>query len=134
MKEEKLIRTFEGSKATRDLDDGKLDFEAFFSPIVLKAFAEYMHKNRFLADGTVRDGDNWQGLFGEEHQSVCMKSLTRHFMDLWLLHRGFAAREGIEDALAGIMFNTMAIWFKILKDEEENEKFVYLDDVFEELE
>ena len=78
-----------------------------------------MHKNRFMKDGTVRDSDNWQGLFGDKHQAVCMKSLTRHFMDLWLLHRGHEAREDIDSALAGIMFNTMAIWYKILKDREQ---------------
>ena len=105
--------------ATRDADNDKLDYEAFFSPIVLKAFAEYMHKNRFQKDGSVRTGDNWQKGFGEEHLSVCMKSGTRHFMDWWLLHRGYDARENIDDALAGIMFNVMAYWFKILKDRGE---------------
>lgn len=116
-----MIREFKGSKATRDTDEDKLDVEGFISPLVLEAYAKYMHKNRFMKDGTVRDSDNWQGLFGDKHQAVCMQSLTRHFMDLWLLHRGHEAREDIDSALAGIMFNTMAIWYKILKDREQDD-------------
>ncbi len=113
-----MIRTFEGTKATRDLDDNKLDVEGFLNPEVLHRYAQYMHKNRIMKDGSIRDSDNWQNLFGKDHQAVCMKSLARHFMDLWLLHRGYEAREDIEDALAGIMFNTMAIWLGIIKEED----------------
>lgn len=117
-----MIRTFKDSTATRDTDEGKLDYEGFISPIVLQAYAKYMHDNRFMKDGSIRDSDNWQGLFGDKHQAVCMKSLARHFMDLWLIHRGHEARESIDEALAGIMFNTMAIWYEILKDREANKK------------
>ncbi len=40
---------------------------------------------------------------------VWIKSLFRHFMDLWMLHRKHEslAREGLEDALCAIMFNAM---------------------------
>lgn len=122
-----MIRKFEGSKATRDLDTDKHDIEGFINPEVMRRYFEYMHKNRFMKDGSVREGDNWQDLFGEDHQSVCMKSLTRHFWDLWLLHRGYEAREDIEDALGGILFNTMAIWLGKIKgnitpDFQTNEK------------
>lgn len=112
------IRTFK-TGATRDIEDQKLDYEGFLSPMVLKAYAEYMNKHRNQSDGKLRDSDNWQHLFGENHYDVCMKSLTRHFFDLWLFHRGSKGRETKEDALAGIMFNTMAFWFKLLKDEED---------------
>lgn len=108
-----MKREFE-TGANRDSDKDKLDIEAYLSPLVLQAYSEYMYRNQYLKDGTKRDGDNWQNLFGENHQAVCMKSLTRHFMDLWLLHRGHEAREDIESALAGIMFNAMAIWYEIL--------------------
>ena len=71
------VRKFE-SGATRDTDEGKLDFEGFLSPLVLERFARYMHKNRVQSDGSLRDSDNWQNLFGEDHYAVCMKSLWRH--------------------------------------------------------
>ena len=89
-------RTFK-TGANRNSEDGKYDYEAFFSPLVLEGRAKYMHKHRFLEDGTMRDGDNWQKLFGEDHESVCMKSLMRHVMDLWLEHRGHKSRDGKED-------------------------------------
>ncbi len=114
---DRKIREFK-TGANRDTDEGKLDYEGFISPLVLEAYAKYMHKNRTLKNGEIRDSDNWQNLFGENHYDVCMKSLTRHFMDLWLLHRKFKAREDIEDALNGILFNTMAYYFKLLKEKD----------------
>ena len=104
--------------ATRDSDDNKIDYEGFLSPIVLKAYGEYMHKHRIQPDGKLRASDNWQKHFGDDHYSVCMKSLWRHFMDLWLEHRGFKSREGIEDAMMGIMFNIMAYADKYYKDKK----------------
>ena len=114
-----IVRTF-NTGANRDIDTDKLDYEGFLNPQVLKMYAEYMHKNRHLSDGTVRDSDNWQKGFGEgqQHFDVCMKSLTRHFMDLWQLHRGYEAREDINDAICGILFNTMAYAKKLLDEEE----------------
>jgi len=116
------MRNFGKQSGTRDEDKDKLDFEGFLSPIVLQAYSEYMHKHRIQADGKIRESDNWQKHFGENHFSVCMKSLWRHFMDLWLEHRGFKSREGIKDALMGILFNTMAYLDKLLKDERTNSK------------
>jgi hypothetical protein len=101
--------------ATRDNDQDKIDPEGFLSPIVLESFCEYMMKHRKTADG-VRDSDNWQHLFGEKHLDVCMKSLSRHYLDLWKFHRGYKGRDTILDACNGILFNTMAYMFKILKD------------------
>ena|SRR2546425_611193 len=111
----KVIRKFE-TGATRDTSTGKLDYEAFLSPIVLKAYAEYLNKHRVASDGSLREGDNWQKLFGEKHYDVCMKSAWRHFMDVWLYHRGFEASESIDDALAATIFNLMAFWYKLLKE------------------
>lgn len=115
----KVVRIFP-SGASRDTDEWKLDYEGFLAPNVLECYAEYMHENRFLADGTVRDSDNWQK--GIE-RSVYMKSLWRHFMDLYLEHRGHKSREGIKKALCGIMFNTMGYLFEVLR-EERNEEIV----------
>ena len=113
------IRTFE-TGANRDLDDNKLDFEGFLSPLVIEEYGKYMHRNRRLKDGSIRASDNWQNHFGENHYSVCMKSLWRHFHDLWMEHRGYKSREGVEDALMGIIFNVMAYADKHYKDKVSN--------------
>jgi len=107
--------------ATRDDEDDKIDYEGFLSPIVLQAYGEYMHKHRKTANG-VRESDNWQKLFGPDHYSVCMKSLWRHFHDLWMEHRGYKSREGIENALNGILFNTMAYYYKYLNENNPRRK------------
>jgi hypothetical protein len=108
------------SGANRDTDEGKLDYEGFLNPLVLKRFAEYMHKHRKLSDGTLRDSDNWQNGMPLD---VYMKSLTRHFMDLWLIHRDEPeeAREGIEDVLCAILFNTQGYLLEILNKKKARE-------------
>lgn len=69
------IRTFD-TGATRDTDEGKLDFEGFLSPLALERFAEYMNKHRQQSDGSLRDSDNWQkGIPVKQY----MKSMWRHF-------------------------------------------------------
>ena len=108
------IRIFK-TGATRDTEKNKIDYEGFLSPIVLKAFGEYMDKHRIQKDGKIRESDNWQKLFGEDHYNVCAKSLLRHTMDFWLFHRGFKGRETIIDALCGIIFNAQAYLYKLLK-------------------
>lgn len=100
--------------ASRDTEQGKNDYEGCLSPLVLEAFGDYMRKHTTMADGSTRESDNWQKLFGEEHYSVCLKSAWRHFMDLWKEHRGYGSRDGLEAALAGILFNIMAYWHKLL--------------------
>jgi len=109
------IRSFK-TGATRDSEEGKPDYEGYLSPLVIEAYGKYMTKHRKQSDGSLRDSDNWQKGFGENHFAVCMKSLWRHFMDLWMEHRGLKSREGLEDALMGIMFNTMAYAHKYLKE------------------
>jgi len=111
-------RTFGEGTANRNPEEGKLDYEGFFNPLVLEAYAQYMHKNRFLEDGSMRDSDNWQKLFGENHISVCTKSLLRHTMEVWKYNRGHGTDAGIQDALGGVLFNAMAIWLKVLKEQE----------------
>ncbi|TAL62091.1 MAG: hypothetical protein EPN88_13820 [Bacteroidetes bacterium] len=111
-------RTFE-SGATRDSNQDKLDYEGFFSPLVIKKYAEYMHEHRKQSDDNLRESDNWQkGIPLNEY----MKSDWRHFMDLWLIHRGYAnmAREDIIKALCGILFNTSGYLHEYLKKEMNN--------------
>jgi hypothetical protein len=83
-KDNGTLRTF-ASGATRDTASGKLDPEGFLDPLVVVAFAEYMDRHRIQSDGSLRASDNWQAGFP---RSQTMKSLWRHFLDLWLLHRG----------------------------------------------
>ncbi len=109
------MREFE-TGATRDADEDKLDYEGFLSPIVLKAYAEYMHVNRRQVDGKLRPSDNWQKGMPLD---VYMKSMFRHFMDVWFCHRGLThlSREGLQVGLGGLLFNTMGYWFEVLKAE-----------------
>lgn len=108
------MREFE-TGATRDDEDGKLDYEGFLSPLVLYAYAEYMNKHRVQADGKLRDSDNWQkGI----PKSAYMKSAWRHFMDWWLYHRFYDDKgddnpEMIE-AMCGVLFNVMGYMHTIL--------------------
>ena len=115
------IRKF-NTGATRDTDEGKLDLEGFLSPLVIEAFAQYMNKHRHQSDGSLRDSDNWQKGFGDKHFEVCMKSLWRHFFDLWKEHRRYKCRETIDDAICGILFNTMAYYHKLLLERMNNGK------------
>lgn len=120
MKKNKKIRVFT-SGANRDSDEGKLDFEGFLSPLVLQNYAEYMHENRKMKNGDLRDSDNWQGLFGEDHYDVCMKSMWRHFMDMWKEHRGLKSRDGMNEAINGLLFNIMAYQHKRLQKKGKND-------------
>ena len=108
------MRTFP-SGSTRDDDREKIDPEGFLSPLVIQAFCEYMKKHRVQVDGKLRESDNWQrGM----DQDVYIKSLWRHFLDLWLEHRGGKSRDGIEDALCGVLFNAMGYLHEYLKDKK----------------
>jgi len=110
----KVMRTFE-TGATRQADDGKLDYEGFLSPLVLRRYAEYLHKHRFQADGKLRDSDNWQkGI----PFPVYMKSAWRHFFDFWLGHRGYVASEDIEEAICGTIFNSSGYLHEYLKEKQ----------------
>lgn len=109
-----MTRTFD-SGANRNDDTNKLDYEAFLSPLVLKRYVQYLHKHRYLEDGTIRCGDNWQkGM----PLSSYMKSLMRHFMDVWLTHRGWYVEAKITDSLCGIIFNAMGMLHEIEKEKE----------------
>lgn len=53
-----------------------------------------------------------------------MKSLWRHFMDLWKLHRGHLARDRItgreitpDEALCAVLFNAMGYLHELLKED-----------------
>mgnify|MGYP001591162755 CR=1 FL=1 len=107
------MRKFD-SGATRDDDDQKLDFEGFLSPLVLYRYALYMHKHRVQSDGSLRDSDNLQkGIPPEQY----MKSLFRHFMDMWLKHRsGDYDTDAMEETLCAIIFNVQGYLLEVLKE------------------
>lgn len=119
-KPEPAMRTF-ASGATRNTDTSKLDFEGFLSPLALEAFAEYMHSHRQQTDGVFRDSDNWQkGIPFDAY----MKSMWRHFMDFWKLHRGLPAISPEDghpidktEALCSILFNVQGYLHEHLKEE-----------------
>lgn len=76
-------------------------------------FGEYMSKHRVQPDGSVRDSDNWQkGIPLNQY----VKSLWRHFLSLWTLHRGYRSDESIEEALCGIIFNASGYLHECLKE------------------
>jgi len=108
------MRTFE-SGATRHTDADKLDYEGFFNPLIMKRYAEYLHKHRLQADGKLRDSDNWQrGIPVNEY----MKSKFRHFIDTFLIHRGYANQAenpNIEETLCAELFNTMGMLLEVLR-------------------
>jgi len=118
MMDDGVIRKFE-TGATRDTSQGKLDYEGFLSPLVLRRYAEYMNKCRVQSDGNLRESDNWQrGI----PQDVYMKSLWRHFMDVWTLHRKRADhKEAMGDALCAVLFNAMGMLHERLKERGTNE-------------
>lgn len=110
------MRQFE-TGATRNTDEGKFDYEGFFSPLVMERFASYMNSNRMQADGQLRDSDNWQkGIPSEAY----MKSGWRHFMDWWKEHRGISTDEGLESALCALLFNVQGYLHEHLKKKYEN--------------
>ncbi|MFA5378845.1 MAG: hypothetical protein WC455_24040 [Dehalococcoidia bacterium] len=107
--------------ATRDTDNGKIDYDGFLSPLVIKRYGEYMNKNRVQADGKIRDSDNWQ-----KGIPLCayIKSLWRHFVDVWTLHRNeyngdanltYASVDELEEALCAVIFNASGYLHELLK-------------------
>ena len=112
------IRTFE-TGATRDTDEGKLDWEGFIHPAAMGFFVRYMQKHRHQADGTLRDADNWQkGIPRKQY----MKSLVRHVWDLWTVWRTEPEMElTIIDLLCAIMFNVQGLLLEIYKGRDVGE-------------
>lgn len=114
------MRTFQ-TGATRNNDDEKIDYEGFLSHAVLKRYAEYMHSHRKQEDGKLRDSDNWQkGIPLDAY----MKSMFRHFMDVWKGHRN---GEQMEDELCALMFNVMGYLHERLRDKKDLESIRPID-------
>jgi len=120
-KEDKKYNRQFDTGATRDVSDYKFDYEAFGSPLVVNRYAQYMHKHRKQEDGQMRSGDNWQkGIPNGEY----LKSMWRHFLDVWALMRGYKCRDPktneeitLQEALCGVKFNVDGFLFNLLKEE-----------------
>lgn len=110
------VREF-STGATRGTKEGKLCYSGFFSPLVLKRVAEYMHKHRHLENGGLRAPDNWQrGMPVEEY----MDSMWRHFFDVWANQRGFgglAESDDLVEALCALFFNVQGMMHEELRRE-----------------
>jgi hypothetical protein len=98
--------------ANRDTDQGKYDYDGFLSPLAIEAFGAYMHFNRSIADGSLRDADNWQRGIPID---VYRKSLWRHWFDSWRALRGYSIKENVVWALCGVIFNAQGALHEILK-------------------
>ncbi len=112
-------REFKGG-ASRNSDEGKLEYDGFNSAVVDLYYAKYMHGHRFLEDGSLRDSDNWQNGFPLE---VIHKSLARHYKDYHLTTTGYTVMENdkehdIKDILCGIIFNAKAHLHELVKDDK----------------
>ncbi len=106
------IRQF-ATGATRDIDTDKIDYEGFLSPLVLEEFGRYMTANRRQSDGSTRASDNWQlGIPQDQY----MKSLIRHLMEAWRVHRGWEHLD-IKPILCAILFNTQGYLHEQIKRE-----------------
>jgi hypothetical protein len=118
MSEEPKMAQFD-TGATRNKDDNKFDYDGFLSPRVIERYGQYMHSHRSQKDGTMRASDNWQlGIPIVRY----MKSLWRHFFDVWKLHRGLTATDpdsgkavDLETALCGVIFNASGMLHETLK-------------------
>ena len=98
-----ILTTFE-TGATRGTSEGKIDLEGAFSVLAFERYGEYMLEHQTQSDGKPRASDNWQKGFPK---SSLMKSLIRHIIQLWKMHRGWkkATQKELEDTLCAIIFN-----------------------------
>jgi hypothetical protein len=110
------VRAF-GTGATRSADAGRYDPEGFLSPIALERYALYMAKQQVLADGSVRESDNWQrGIPG----AVYMKGLWRHMLHLWTRERGYPVQDpkaaaDAEEDLCALLFGVQGLLHEKVK-------------------
>ena len=111
---EEGIRMF-NTGATRSPLADKLQYSGFLSPIVLKRYAEYMHKHRLQENGELRDADNWQKGIPDES---ALDSMLRHTMDVWLHQRGFESEmtESLLESLCAIVFNVSVLILNLEKE------------------
>ena len=109
-----IMRTFD-TGATRTSAEGKIEYARFFSPAVLRRYAEYLNEHRAQADGKLRDPDNWKKGIPKQNY---MDSMARHFWEVWEHHTGERplASKPLQDAICALMFNCMGYLFEDLRE------------------
>ena len=85
-------RTFE-TGATRDIDDGKLEYSRYINPLCDYSFAEYM-KSKQIIWWEYRRWDNWQKWIPPES---LFDSLVRHVEIVKLLYKWYNVIETKKD-------------------------------------
>ena len=108
------IRQF-NTGATRDTDVGKNDYEGYLDPKVIEMYGNYMTKHRKQSDGNLRDSDNWKKGIPRD---AYIKSAWRHFLDVWMEHRGYKSKDGMDEALMALLFNIMGYAYELLKEKD----------------
>jgi hypothetical protein len=115
------MRNYE-TGATRNSDEGKMQYARIFDPGVERAFAEYMESQRVQADGKVRDPDNWKkGIPIQDY----LDSQRRHWHDVWALlsdRKDLAEEKDLVTALCALKFNVDGMLFEVLKARREQAK------------
>lgn len=115
--------------ATRSASAERWAPARFTSSLVLHRYYEFMHKNRFQKDGSVREPDNWKlGIPSKNY----MASLDRHFHEVKLLWEfpevPWVNDEGKkidwEDALCALLFNVMGLLYNSLLGKITNQQAV----------
>ncbi len=92
--------------ATRSNLEGKPQYEGYLSPMVIVRYGQYMLEHQTQEDGKRREADNWQkGISNDDY----VDSMWRHFLDVWLIHRGYAPiySKTMQEALCALLFNAM---------------------------
>lgn len=113
--------------ALRNDNTNKLEWVRFNDPRVEKIYAFFMHKHRHLADGTLREPDNWKKGFDS---GDVLDSKGRHFLDGWEIEKyGFAVRPDEDsvdeiETLCAEMFGVKARLYELVKDDENYRKAV----------
>lgn len=87
------------------------DYEGFLSPLVLEQFARYMAKHRKKEDGEIRSSDNWQRGMSKTRY---MRSMWRHFHELWKRWRHRKDRASLVDPLCALFFNVQGMLLEVL--------------------
>ena len=95
------MREFE-TGAIRDNDEGKVDYTGLLCPKALRVYCEYMNRHRVQADGNLRASDNWKKGIPKD---AYLKSMARHFMEVWELHEEGGPHDALTEALCAVMFN-----------------------------
>ena len=103
------MRVFE-SGATRDSDEGKIDYAGCLSPYAQRAFGEYMLAHQVQPDGSRRDSRNWQkGI----PMPAYISSAARHWHEVWEAYERTGAPT--VEALCALMFNVQGMLHELRK-------------------